>query len=287
MKASATNRTIMAATAALALVLPTACAQPRTFDVASIKPCASNAIVGTNGGGMIGGRLVVHCSTMMELIRRSYLLFADGTRSPGPILASIEGGPAWLDSERFEIEAKAEGKPDPGAVNGPMMQALLEDRCKLKVHCATRDAPVYMLTVAKAGLRVPLAKQGCWVPLSKEPRPTLAPGQKMPICGMAEFNKNGFDLPGDTMPDFCAVISKTPRYRLDRIVIDKTGIAGKFDFHFEWPPDPPSVSGDAPQQFDAFDAFSSGLQKLGLRLGSGKGPVEVLIIDHVEKPSAN
>jgi uncharacterized protein (TIGR03435 family) len=268
----------------MALLLPAGWAQ--SFEVASIKRCASNENRGTNGGDVGNGRLVEHCATVMDLIRNSYLLFADGKRHPGPTLTTIEGGPAWVDSERFEIEATAEGNPSPEMMLGPMMRSLLEDRCKLKVHRETRDAPVYLLTVAKVGLRVPSAKQACWVPLSKEPRPTLAPGQKMPVCGRAQFNKDGFDLPGDTMAAFCAIISKTPRYRLDRIVLDRTGIAGKFDFHFEWPPDPPSVTGDA-LRLDAFDVFSSALQKLGLRLGLGKGPVEVLIVDHVEKPSAN
>jgi uncharacterized protein (TIGR03435 family) len=273
------------ATTALLVVLPATSAQSRTFDVASIKPCAANTNFGTNGGSTIGGRLVVHCSTVMDLIRRSYLLFADGKRNARSILTTIERGPAWIDSDRFEIEARVEGNPDGLTMEGPMMQALLEDRFKLKVHRETRDAPVYMLTVAKTGLRVPAAKQSCWIPGSG-PRPQLAAGQKMAFCGMPQFNKDGFDLLGDTVADFCAVISKTPRYRLDRIVLDKTGIAGKFDFHFEWPADPPSVSGEALRP-DPFDVFSSALQKLGLRLAPGKGPVEVLIVDHVEKPSAN
>lgn len=281
-----------AAAAALSLMLPSpGRSQSKNFEVASIKQCASDAPRGTNAGGTSGGMLVEHCATVWELIHNSYLLFADGTRNPRSALTAIEGGPSWIDSDRFEIAAKADGNPDTGTMEGPMMQALLEERFNLKVHRETRQAPVYVLTVTKSGLKVPVAKRNCWLPLGKEPRPQLAPGQTAPpICGLAKFQRTGFDLPGETMADFCMVLSITPRHRLDRLVIDRTGITGKFDFHLEWPPDPPPSdpsSAGPPSRPDPFDAFSPALQKLGLKLAPGKGPVEVLVIDHVERPSAN
>jgi uncharacterized protein (TIGR03435 family) len=270
------------------MVSPCRAQSPKTFEVASIKRCPSNERQGTNAGETrLDGTLLEHCSTVMDLIRSSYIMWANGTRNPGYALTTIEGAPAWTDSERYEIAAKAEGKTDPFAMQGPMMQALLEERCKLKVHRETRDAPVYILSVDKSGLKVPVAKQNCWTP-GKDPRPPHGPGMPMfHVCGQPQFNQNGFDLFGDTVTDFSYVLSKTLKYRLDRNVIDRTGITGHFDFHLEWPPDPPPIDGAPVPRLDPFSAFQPALQKLGLKLTSGKGPVEVLIVDHIERPSAN
>jgi uncharacterized protein (TIGR03435 family) len=278
-----------AAGAALMVLCRAQSSAPKTFEVASIKRCPSNERQGTNGGETRrDGTLLKHCATLRELIQSSYILFADGTRHGGYGLTAIEGAPAWIDSERYEIAAKAEGSPDSYIMEGPMMQGLLAERCKIKVHRETKDAPVYILTVAKSGLKVPTAKQNCWTP-GKDPRPEHSAGKPMfHICGQPHFIQNGFDLIGDTITDFSYVLSLTPKYRLDRHVIDRTGIAGNFDFHLEWPPEsPPSDPGGAAPRIDPFSAFQPGLQKLGLKLTPGKGPVETLIVDHIERPSAN
>jgi uncharacterized protein (TIGR03435 family) len=212
---------------------------------------------------------------LKELIQFAYGLYANG-RTPTPAPLQISGGPGWIDSDRFDIEAKAEGDASEEMMAGPMLQTLLEDRFRLKVHRETRERPVYALTVAKSGLKLQPLKEACHPP---DP------------CGVAKMRPNGQNMTLDVhamgMVDFAGSLG------LDRPVIDKTGVAGIFDFHLEFvldgatPGNPfgnhdPASSGDgaAPSIFTA-------IQALGLRLESAKGPVEFLVIDHVEKPSAN
>ena len=125
------------------------------FEVATIRLCDSDGGGRSGGGTSSPGRLVLKCQTLGDadrsfpgLIAQAYGLFANGHRNPPWALLPVEGGPAWLKSERYEIVAKAEGdasyRPDERTC---MLQALLEDRFKLKIHHETREIPVYALTV--------------------------------------------------------------------------------------------------------------------------------------------
>ncbi len=128
------------------------------FEVATIRLCDSDAGGRSGGGKSTSGRLVLNCQSLGDadrsfpgLIAQAYGLFAGGHRNPPWTMPPVEGGPAWLKSDRYEIVAKAAGDTSQDTMNGPMLQALLEDRFKLKVHRETREIPVYALTVAKAG----------------------------------------------------------------------------------------------------------------------------------------
>jgi uncharacterized protein (TIGR03435 family) len=103
------------------------------FEVASIKPCKEP---GRSGATPTPGRLIAKCRTVARLVQQAY---ANGRSNS--ISLSIEGGPAWIYSDRFDINAKAEGNPGRAMMNGPMLQALLEDRLRLRLHCETRDVP--------------------------------------------------------------------------------------------------------------------------------------------------
>jgi uncharacterized protein (TIGR03435 family) len=124
------------------------------FEVASIRPCKADAVPegGRKGGreSLSPGRLTLECHTVKSLIQMAYVLFANGSVHPRTVVP-MEGGPAWINSERYTIDAKAEGTPSHGMMHGPMLQALLEERLNLKVHRETREIPVYVLTVAKGG----------------------------------------------------------------------------------------------------------------------------------------
>ena len=185
---------------------------------------------------------------------------------------------------------------------GPMMRTLLEDRFKLKIHRETKQVDVYALTLTKQGHNLPPRPKGSCIAADFDHPPLPAPGQPIPkLCGMPRIATNGFDIYGATMMDMGKALSN----RLDRNVIDKTGIAGMFDIHLEWFPadsevslsNPPFSSGPSlgdpagpanpSARVDNFGAIQTALQKLGLKLEPAKGPSEFLVIDHIERPSAN
>ncbi len=206
----------------------------------------------------------------------------------------IQGSPAWISSERYTIEARAESPQSRETMLGPIMQTLLEDRFKLKTHHETREVPVYELTVAKGGLKVELAKDEKCKPSDLD-FVRIAPSATH-YCGLLMRSNNPSvpaALDGATMTDLGNMLSSL----LDRDVIDKTGIAGIFDFRLElsqcdqFPVTCTSRSSDPGATPSASDpqgaSIFQSLQKLGLKLESAKAPSEFLVIDHVEKPSGN
>lgn len=173
------------------------------------------------------------------------------------------------------------------------MRALLEDRFKVKVHLETREVPVYELTVARSGLKIEVAKDEKCRPNNVDVVEYTPAGTH--ICGILMLSNPPIPaaLDGATMADLGNNLSS----RLDRDVIDKTGVVGVFDFRLELstcdqfpvtcrpqspdPDAPPSAS--VPQGSSIFQS----VQKLGLKLEPGKALGEFIVIDHVEKPSAN
>jgi uncharacterized protein (TIGR03435 family) len=243
------------------------------------------------------------CSTVNEMIGQAYFIYADGKRNSFPFLridAEISAGLAWIKSDRYEIHAKAEGAPSEGTMMGPMLQALLEDRFKLKVHRETREVPVYALNVAKNGFKLSQVPDGsCEVrDRRKTPLPRLAsdgfteilqPGEK-PTCGRIIFIPKG---PGDAnqilfaqatnLADFASTLLTS----LDRTVVDKTAIKGMFTFRLEFAFEDPANPRPPAEPSVGTSVFTALQEQLGLKLESTKGPVEVLVIDSVSRPSEN
>jgi uncharacterized protein (TIGR03435 family) len=174
---------------------------------------------------------------------------------------------------------------------GPMLQALLEDRFRLKVHRETRDGPVYALTVAKSGLRIQPLKDPCVRRELMAGIAPLEPGQKPPnYCNSTNVQMNGpsitMDMRAMSMTFFAGNISPG----LDRPVIDKTGVEGVFDIHLEFAPDqstPGYMGGGKPATDGAAQSIFPAIQELGLKLEPARGPVEFLVVDRVERPSEN
>jgi uncharacterized protein (TIGR03435 family) len=233
----------------------------------------------------------------MDLVQMAYLQYADGKRTPPGRHVPVSGGPAWINSGRYDIDATAEGAPGQAMMSGPMMQALLEDRFQLKIHHETREIPVYALTVAKGGARLQAAQHGkCF---AWDPGHPVPPSQRPPgvwPCGVfAPSNTNdGSYMYGTTLTNFCGQLSLV----LDRDVIDKTGIAGAFDIHVEAPPEGASsgvpadrVPGDPMPRATPTDPLGSAIfaavRNAGLKLEPAKGSGEFLVIDRVERPSGN
>ena len=254
------------------------------FEVASIKRCETD---GKSGGlSSAPGRLTARCMSLKFLIQLTY---APSPDAGVPIL----GGASWVDSETYDIEAKTPDGTSGKTMQGPMLQNLLTDRFGLKIHSETREAPIYDLTVAKGGPKLKAFKEGTCVENVPQQAPP-APGQKRPTyCGSFSMGLKEGNLTLDVHKRSMAEFAR--QLHLDRPVIDKTGIAGMFDFHLEFAVDGTTV-GFFPPGFpaprtsnnpDALSIFTAIQEQLGLKLEPSKGPVEVLVIDSVERPSAN
>jgi uncharacterized protein (TIGR03435 family) len=163
----------------------------------------------------------------MGLIRLAYVIFEDGHHlNTGTV--PISGGPAWINFDRYSIDAKPDAPQSQEMMRGPMLQALLEDRFRLKVHRETKEIPVYALTVAKGGLKLKPFKQGSCVPidflsLQMSTLDSLAPNVR--YCRNAFSGDGGivtYEAQGTSMDEF----SRIGFRGLDRPVINRTGIAG-------------------------------------------------------------
>lgn len=256
------------------------------FEVASIKACKSEpAARGKNGGFhdfAPGGRspvtFTLPCMPVRFFINLAYIISNSRPNAAGPNPV-LEGGPTWIDADLYQISAKTTGPASKDLMNGPMLRALLEERFRLKLHRETREVPIYTLTVAKSGLKVQPSSDASCTPRDFS-QPSLSPGQR-PWCGvpMASKGSHGIttELHGGTMAQFAETLGLS-----GRVVIDKTGITGKFDFHVEYAPDGTDLAGEL-----TAPSIDSALGKLGLRLERSKGPRDFLVIDDVKKRSEN
>jgi uncharacterized protein (TIGR03435 family) len=232
----------LASTVAIAAV-----AFAQTFEVASIRPNLSGG-VGSVVNLPESGRLSAVNATLKTLIRFAYSIQND----------QVIGGPKWLDTDRYDIEAKTSG-PIPQNREQPLMQNLLASRFKLRVHRESRELTVYALEVAKNG---PLFKKN--TSGSSSIHTNHGPGQSQ------------ISVTGISMNQFAGMLGK----QMGRGVIDKTGLTGNYDFSLVWDPDQTSGS-TVPSVFAALQ------EQMGLRLESQKGMVDVLVIDSAAKASEN
>jgi uncharacterized protein (TIGR03435 family) len=211
----------------------------------------------------------------------------------------IVGGPGWIESERFQIEATA-GTNATRAQIFQMLQSLLEERFQLKVHHETREVAVYNLVAAKGGPKLPPPKDGNCAPAPDTPNEwaggrMAAPGQgpsSLPRCGdiRVMLESSGARMQGGNVP--MRELARTLSMVLGRSVIDKTGYGAPFDITLDFLPDqvtsavPPPPPG-APVDPNNPSILVALQEQLGLKLDSARGPVDVLVIDHVERPEGN
>jgi uncharacterized protein (TIGR03435 family) len=263
------------------------------WEAASVRLCAPDpAIAGRRSSsmGVSPQRLHVSCVSLEFLIGAAYVELADSQHSP------LAGGPAWIKSDLYDIEAKAEGDPTAQQMKGPMLQALLEDRFKLKVHRESKDEPVYNLTAAKNGFKLQALKEGScsdYDPLNPVPHDRLCMGWSLGPTGPGK--PYVADVRGRTIELSCQELSQF----MDRVVLNKTNIQGKFDLHFEFAPDqttPALLPGGAfalptgaplEASVPGPSIFTAIQEQTGLKLEPAKGPRDVLVIDSVERPSEN
>jgi len=221
------------------------------FEVASVKPTATD-----NGSFTVdfppGGRFFARNMTVQNLLRTSYALQE----------YQISGGPGWINSAGFDIQATAAAGTGevPREQVLQMIQSMLADRFHLAVHRETRQLPIYALVVGKTGPKFRAADS------SAEQSRTLKMGQLT------------------TQKMSMATLANLLTYDLKRPVRDETGLKGDFAFTLEWTLGL-GESDDGPSSRPSL--FTAVQDQLGLKLESTKGPIEVLVIDHIEMPSEN
>jgi uncharacterized protein (TIGR03435 family) len=228
---------------------------------------------------------------------RTLVAYAFLHRLYSPDEKFLISGPNQLDSEHFDLEARAEGNPTIEQ-RQQMMQALLEERFKLVMHHETRQLPLFELALVKAGKTGPqliadTADTKCWDPSGPPPsRPST--GLPPPPCGIlvaVTLQRGGSPtMLGDlSMEKFAENLSGL----IDRVVVDHTGLSGNYSLTMAYTPEaglPGSQTGAgaaAPDSSDPPSLITALREQLGLKLESTTGPVDVLVIDHIEEPSPN
>jgi uncharacterized protein (TIGR03435 family) len=234
-------------------------------------------------------------SSLKLMIQFAYAVYDSPYRGHSrPLLASqVIGGPAWIDSEGYDIDVKAAG--DPGWKQKQLMwQKLLVDRFKLRLHRETREVPVYLLTPAKNGFRLPPPKEaGCVSFPLDGAMPRHVPGKVDCgyVAGPIGAGSGVLQLEGSKvhMVDLIRELSAV----MDRPIFDRTGFPGEFDLNLRFTADestrglPPRRGPGTPANYKLPNIFLALEQQLGLKLVPSRGPAEVLIIDHAERPVTN
>lgn len=249
---------IRAASGLFFVMMGTLYAQPAPaprFEVAAIKLTPPDQWNGSSGGNEGKGKYTMHNRTLKRYIMAAY--------GVGP--NQIVGGPQWLDSDRFDIYAKAEEPIDDDDVFMAMLRTLLAERCGLAIHRESKPIAAYVLEIAKSGPK-----------LEKAVDPTAT--------ATTNSGRGSIDATAVTIKRFAEVLSR----QMDLPVFDQTGLEGKFNLRLKWFPESnrPVKPGQFPPMDDGPSVFTA-IQQLGLRLQARKIPVDVLVIEHVERPSEN
>ena len=259
---------------AVAAQSPSPVPRAPAFDVASVKPNRSGDLA-VQIDRPTANRFTAVNVPLRELIRFAYDL-------PNMRLA---GGPEWIRSERFDVAATSEEPLPAWSPSGAPMplllrvRALLADRFGLVVHPETRELPVYALVVARAdrkfGPEITASKVDC----ETQPAP--------PGCGM-RIGPGQMVMTGTPMSQFAMVLSNF----VQRVVLDRTQLPGTFDFRVSWTPDripqgppPPGAPALPPVDPNGSSLFAALEEQLGLKLESTRTPLDVLVIDRVERPT--
>lgn len=264
--------------------------QTPRFTVTSVKPNTSGAMGGTSGFRP-DGTFRANNLTLWRLTRNAY-----GLQNP-----QLIGGPDWFNVDNFDVEARLDGATQTApAVRQQLLRALLHDRFKLRVHTETREIEVYGLVFARADQRLgpsikPFNEADCPKPGAEAPMPTApgAGGRGGPQrCGSMQFGPAGFIARGMDIDRLAESLSGLPGLtNIDRIVLNRTGLTGRYDFDLKWTTRPPAgmapTGAPAVAPVDDVSIFTALQDQLGLKLEPQRAPLPVLVIDSAERPEPN
>jgi uncharacterized protein (TIGR03435 family) len=256
------------------------------YEVASVKPNKS-------GGGNVSIRTADDGLTVTNFPLQRLIQTAFGVPD-----YQISGEPEWTNSENYDIDAKMDAATadalkklstdDRRLARQHMLQALLADRFKLTFHRDSKELPVYWLVIAKNGPKLHEAKPGdTYANGLPVPAGRSGTGLMMLSGGVGTQTVTAQAVP-------IGNLARTLTTSVDRPVLDKTALTGLYDFTLTYAPDPSQLQGLSggapgaqPSDPESPSIFTAVQEQLGLRLESGKGPVEIIVIDHIERPSGN
>jgi uncharacterized protein (TIGR03435 family) len=236
------------------------------FEVATIKPTGTQP-----GGRWIRMQSVDRFEARNHAVRT--LIAAAFDMNP----QAISGGPAWVDSDHWDIQAKTPGEIRPNLNEQMTMLAeLLRERFKLTFHREQKRMRIYSLMVAGGG---PKLKESA---ISPDANPAGPP----PLVFVLSPTIGRLPARCATMSEFASALQRSP---LERPVVDQTGLVGRYDFDLEFAPDERLWGGilKGPENSDKPDLFKAIQEQIGLRLEATTGPVDTIAIDAIERPSAN
>src|SRR5262245_23252942 len=276
------ERVLLLALVAMAASIRTFSQVRPSFEVTSVKRNNSGS-AGARIGIRPGGYFFATNVPLKMLVTQAYRILD----------AQVSGGPNWIDNDRFDLEARAEpgaipppsGPPDPRRPDAValMLQSLLEDRFQLKVRSEMRELPLYNLVVDKGGTKLVATVEG-------RPGPGgLTPGSARTTPGQG----GGIEMMASGVTT--TVLANMVSQWVGRPVTAQANLTGPFGFALKWSPrpdPPPATATGEPRSTAASDPAGSPVihaiqEQLGLKLESAKGPVEVLIIESVQKPMEN
>ena len=230
------------------------------FEVATVKPVDPDAQRGRTFQMVGPHRWVATNYTLKSLIALAYDM------NP----KAISGGPAWMDSEHFNIEAISPGEIQPVRLEQMrMLRALLVERFELKFHREEKEFSIYELTIAKGGPKLKLAAK---------------PDDPPYLLGVVYPGKIEVPAKSVTMDDFVAMLQ---RATLDRPTVNKTGLTGVYDFTLDWAQDETQYGGEvpkAPEDGPVPPLFTAVQEQLGLKLQATRGVVNAMVVDSAVKP---
>jgi bla regulator protein blaR1 len=265
-----------------------------SFDVISIKPSSPNGMKIMIGFRYMPDGISGQSVNLTMLARAAY-----GGFTALPSDDSVIGLPDWAKTQMYDVEArmseadatafKALSKDDQGKRRQEMLQSLLEDRFQMKSHMEKKLVPDYDLIVGKGGPKISEGGVDANSPKDRDGKPATG--------GFARFDGPGkMQVQNMSMQQFAGLLTG-PMSGIGRPVMDKTGLTGKYNFNLNWapdfsmmqhptgpmvaPPPPPSDQESGPTIFTAVQ------EQLGLKLQAGTGNIDVVVVDHVEKPSEN
>lgn len=258
----ATNDTAWTIPEPPARIPPMAADANPSFEVATVKP--SKPEQQGKGFRVNGRRFTTINTSLVDLMTFAYGLHPK----------QITGGPAWMETDKYDLEGQPDlpGSPDDRQWKG-MLQKLLTERFGLTFHKDKKELSVYALTVSKTGHKMTKSDSD------------------QPLPGLFFRGLGVLTVQNATMPDFCGLMQSAV---LDRPVVDQTALKGRWNFLLKWTPDESQFGGmgvKVPPPTDAANAppplFTAVQEQLGMKLDATKTPVEILVIDHVTKPSDN
>lgn len=270
---------------------PSSASDRPTFEVASIK-------VNHSGENFVVTRPVPGRYTATNITARMLINFAYNVKS-----AQVSGGPSWIDTERFDIDAKEEDsiaqqlqKMSRDQANDQirlMVQSLLGDRFQLTVSRPTKELPIYALVVAKGGAKLtesalPPLPNG--FPTGPAQMPSAPPTKASDVPQGAMMQGPGHLMAnGVSVAALASMLSSQPELS-DRVMVDQTGLTGKYYISLQWMPEnqTPGINPEEPApDVNAPSLFTALEEQLGLQVESTKGPVEMLVIEQIAEPSEN